>query len=619
MKTATVIFFLIFVLSSPFLLQHSFLVGGNLEGDVPDFFVGIDVAYDNISEMKLLVDKISSYTNLFIIGTTGITYDTQRLDETCQYIYDKGLSFIIYTERRLQIQWVEDAEIKWGDRFLGFYVLDEVGGRQLDRAALRVFAADDYTDAANQFVNSVNSELERITGDLTSSSEIPLFTSDYALYHFDYRAGYDTILAQFGWNYSRQLNVALCRGAATVHNKEWGAIITWTYNKPPYIESGEELYDDLVLAYENGAKYIVVFDSNEPYTHGILLDEHLEALEQFWQYTLDNPRTKSETDDRVAYVLPKDYGYGFRGPDDKIWGLWTADAFSYEVSVDLGNMLEQYGSKLDVIYEDTVDPFNVGHYSKLIFWNGTIIDTKQLHIRSDGNVWGTEKIQQNENVYRLIDDINGSIIVEKDNITIDGNDFSLWGSNSDGSKGIDMVNRVGVTIKNLRIDGFDIGIYMPMANNCSVYGNQIINCENALWLFGSSYNNIAYNTFVDNPDLGIQVMYESSFNVLYGNNITNTPVVLWMADEGNIADSNYWTDYEGIDENGDEIGDTPHVYHSTSESINYTDNNPMMNPTILPAVIIPEFPSRMILPLLMATIFALVIFFRKKLNHSIPS
>jgi hypothetical protein len=129
------------------------------------------------------------------------------------------------------------------------------------------------------------------------------------------------------------------------------------------------------LAYENGAKYIVIFDTDEDYAHSILKEEHLDALEQFWQYTHDNPRiNNTETDDRVAYVLPKGYGYGFRGPKDKIWGLWEADSFSLEVSTNLGSLLEQYGTKLDVIYDDGLNSTNTNAYGKLIFWNGTILE-----------------------------------------------------------------------------------------------------------------------------------------------------------------------------------------------------------------------------------------------------
>jgi hypothetical protein len=157
-----------------------------------------------------------------------------------------------------------------------------------------------------------------------------------------------------------------------MQNKDWGVIITWTYNNPPYLESGPELFSDLVLAYENGAKYILIFDSNEDYTLCTLQEEHFEAIEQFWQYTNDNPRD-NETESRVAFVLPEGFGYGFRGPKDKIWGLWEADAFSLEISYHLGTFLDKYGSKIDIIYDDKLEIDET--YGQYIFWNGTIIST----------------------------------------------------------------------------------------------------------------------------------------------------------------------------------------------------------------------------------------------------
>jgi hypothetical protein len=86
----------------------------------------------------------------------------------------------------------------------------------------------------------------------------------------------------------------------------------------------------------------MVFDSNEDHTEGILKDEHLLALQQFWQYTRNNPRKSSPISSRVAYVLPNGFGYGFRGPDDKIWGLWQADALTQNISVSVGSLLKQY-------------------------------------------------------------------------------------------------------------------------------------------------------------------------------------------------------------------------------------------------------------------------------------
>lgn len=373
---------LVSLLISSFLLNYGFLGRAPSEGNTRDVFVGIDAAYASIEEIKTLVDEVSAYTNFFVIGSTGITYDETKLNETCQYVYDKGLSFIIFTERPLRTQWLDYAKSTWGDRFLGFYAFDEAGGRQLDLYKYRpVWEADNCTDASNQFITMVNMTLEYVAGNYTSRPNFKLFTSDYALYWFDYKAGYDVVFAEFGWsaarahgwNYSRQLNVALCRGAATGQNRDWGVVITWTYDEPPYIESGEELYDDMVLAYQNGAKYIVVFDTNENYTHGILTEEHLAALKQFWQYTANNPRGNDPVDNRVAFALPKDFAYGLRGPSDKIWGLWEANGTSYELCVNLDGQLEYYGTKLDVIYDDTSYD-NMRAYSKIMFWNGTVLN-----------------------------------------------------------------------------------------------------------------------------------------------------------------------------------------------------------------------------------------------------
>ena len=62
----------------------------------PDVYLGIDVAYGDFEAIKELISEVSSYTNLFVVGCTAITHNVTKLDETCQYLYDKILSFIIY-------------------------------------------------------------------------------------------------------------------------------------------------------------------------------------------------------------------------------------------------------------------------------------------------------------------------------------------------------------------------------------------------------------------------------------------------------------------------------------------------------------------------------------------
>lgn len=351
-----------------------------LDRDQVDLFIGIDAVFNSVENTKLLVNEVKSYINFFVIGSTAITWNASKLNEVCQYLSDCGIYFSTYIHPSLpeynfsDAEWIKEARQKWSSRFLGLYAYDEAGGHQIDKTQFMVVKeADNYTDAANKFVKNVGFWLDEIRYDW-GVGDFPLITSDYVLYEFDYKAGYDVVFAEFGWNHSRPLNVALCRGAALMQNKDWGAIITWTYDREPYIECGQKLYDDMVYAYQNGAKYILVFNYPEETAFGILQEEHLEALKQFWQHVEENPRVTNAVKDRVAYVLPKDYGFGFRMPEDKTWGLWDADNQSSRIWSEAHSLLEQFGEKVDIIYEDYVGQKSALIYKKLIFWNGTFLE-----------------------------------------------------------------------------------------------------------------------------------------------------------------------------------------------------------------------------------------------------
>jgi hypothetical protein len=103
------------------------------------------------------------------------------------------------------------------------------------------------------------------------------------------------------------------------------------------------------------------------------MQEHLDALKKFWQYSQNTPRKSNLVSDRTAFVLPKDYAYGFRGPNDKIWGLWEADNLSSTISVELGNLLQQYNSKLDIVYQDVLGLGSTREYKSIIYYNSSAI------------------------------------------------------------------------------------------------------------------------------------------------------------------------------------------------------------------------------------------------------
>jgi hypothetical protein len=362
---------LIAVLSVSIIVTIEWL--GNVHSTT-EFFLGVELAYGNTIDLKKLVDKVKNYTNLFVIGSLEISFNQTALNEACDYIVDARLHFMVqFTDSRKYSYnifiWMKDAKQKYSDKLLGVYRFDELGGNQLDQGEIMIVEnATDYADAAAQYIEKWGVHIE-----IYLNYSDKLFTADYGLYWFDYKAGYSAVFAEFGWNHSRQLHIALCRGAAKAYNKDWGAIVTWEYTEEPHIESGEELYDDMILAYKTGAKYVVVFDYPKIEQYGILTEEHFDALKDFWSYVHSNPQEHGVIQVKAAYVLPQDYGFGFRNAEDKIWGLWNADDLSQKVWDDANTLIAQYGSSLDIVYyELEVMDAVKSRYDRLFFWNEAV-------------------------------------------------------------------------------------------------------------------------------------------------------------------------------------------------------------------------------------------------------
>jgi hypothetical protein len=372
-KSLTLFLILAFIL--PILLNGN-INDKEVNAQTLPLYFGVDVAFESIAYTERVIDNLSSFTNFFVIGCTG-NYDETRLTTISQYAYDKSLTFIVYTDdtRYPSKAWLTTAQ-KWGSSFLGIYFYDEPGGKQLDQTSYPlVTKADNYSDASTQYVNSLSWWLKdgpRSMAKSFESTNYQMFTSDYSLYWYDYLGGYDTIFAEFAQNYSRELNIDLCRGAAMVQGKDWGVMITHSSSKFPYLESGPDLYKDMLFAYDNGAKYIVIFDSDPNWTKDILQPDQLTAMQQFWQYTKNHPRSISLTSERSAYVLPQDYAYGFRAPtEDKIWGLWSNDSLTLKVSMSMASLFQIFGKNLDIIYPYDLHSIESLGYKMVIYWNDT--------------------------------------------------------------------------------------------------------------------------------------------------------------------------------------------------------------------------------------------------------
>lgn len=335
------------------------------------FYVGVEFAYGNGGDYKSLVDKVKAYTNLLVLGLPETSLNETLLNETCSYVFGAGLSLIVLFSDLTAYDynttsWIQNAKLTYGDRFVGVYRIDEPGGKQLDGVDTWIPSAQNYSEAAQEFELYVGEHIDYFPDAITRA-----FTSDYGLYWFDYKAGYSTVFVEFGSNNSRQLNAALCRSAAQVQSRDWGAIITWKFDAAPYVESADELYDDMVLSYKAGAKYVVVFDYPRITEYGALAEQHFEAMKNFWNYVQSHPRG-SEVQGQIAYILPSDYGFGLRNPNDTIWGLWPADQLSGKIWSDINNMVGQYGYSFGIAYDDpALNNATSRYYKTLIFWNGT--------------------------------------------------------------------------------------------------------------------------------------------------------------------------------------------------------------------------------------------------------
>ncbi|MGA2767354.1 MAG: NosD domain-containing protein [Candidatus Bathyarchaeia archaeon] len=155
-----------------------------------------------------------------------------------------------------------------------------------------------------------------------------------------------------------------------------------------------------------------------------------------------------------------------------------------------------------------------------------------IYIRADGYIDPpTARISTLDNVtYTFTGNINDSVVVERDNLVIDGAGYTLQASG--GGIGIDVSGRNNVTIKNTTIQGLYSGIYLDKSsNNNSIAGNNITSNIFGIWFDSSSINSVSGNNITSN-DVGIW-FNSSSINSVSGNNITSNDVGIWFNSSSN--------------------------------------------------------------------------------------
>lgn len=146
-----------------------------------------------------------------------------------------------------------------------------------------------------------------------------------------------------------------------------------------------------------------------------------------------------------------------------------------------------------------------------------------IYIRSDGTIETDPpglhvNLSGSGGLYYLTGDVYGRIVIERDNVVLDGGGFRLYGlSHGRRSVGVQVYGRRNITITNLKIDSFHEGIGIANSSDVRVVGNVVIRGNYGVVIDGSDNlllkNNAFYNTFVNGVLLSNSSLIEFSFNV----------------------------------------------------------------------------------------------------------
>ena len=193
---------------------------------------------------------------------------------------------------------------------------------------------------------------------------------------------------------------------------------------------------------------------------------------------------------------------------------------------------------------------------------------------SSNNTVSRNDITNNDDGVILDNSLNNNISSNR----VTNNTFGIglsWGSN------YNIISDNNITKETLP-KAYGILVFQSSYNN--ILGNKLANNMDGIRIYYTKNNSISGNTIVNN-DYGIRLRYETSNNTIYYNNfVNNTQQVIdetsW--EYSNIWDDNcggnYWSNYAGVDSDGDGIGDAPHSIDGSN-----TDDFPLMNPYWNPA------------------------------------
>jgi len=225
--------------------------------------------------------------------------------------------------------------------------------------------------------------------------------------------------------------------------------------------------------------------------------------------------------------------------------------------------------------------------------NNTLASNTMLENKYDFDVSGSSLSEYTQN----IDTSN----------TVDGKPIYYWFNQKDRQIPVDagfvgVVNGTNITVKDLTLTNNGNGVLFAYTENSRIENVTVSNNYDGFVLDSSSHNTLVNNTADSNSwGSGIKLHFHSSSNLIYNNFFNNTNNAYddgnnqWNTTKTNgtniiggpFLGGNYWSDYAGVDNDGNGLGDTLTPYNSLYGITNGGDYHPLVpadtpDPTYIP-------------------------------------
>jgi parallel beta-helix repeat protein len=161
-----------------------------------------------------------------------------------------------------------------------------------------------------------------------------------------------------------------------------------------------------------------------------------------------------------------------------------------------------------------------------------------IAIQADGTVAPADSPLKHVggNQYVLTENLTGTIVslferyyyrinIEKDDIVLDGANHTI---NGHGRVGIEIAYRNNVTVQNIVLCGYEMGIEVYCSSNINITDSSILSGTRAVFANNSSKLIIAKNIFADNYEQATIQMDDCSMAIVYGNQLSCRRLEGWL-------------------------------------------------------------------------------------------